>query len=67
MVDSILALMTIEEKLGQLNQPGGPGETTGPADRAGTEDEIRAGNIGSFLGVGGGGGKKKRHNGGGGQ
>jgi beta-glucosidase len=51
MVDSILALMTIEEKLGQLNQPGGPGPTTGPAARAGTEDEVRAGNIGSFLGV----------------
>ncbi|MFN2398821.1 MAG: glycoside hydrolase family 3 N-terminal domain-containing protein, partial [Gemmatimonadaceae bacterium] len=51
MVDSILALMTIEEKLGQLNQPGGPDASTGPAARAGTEDEIRAGNIGSFLGV----------------
>ena len=51
LVDSILALMTIEEKLGQLNQPGGPGPTTGPAARAGTEDEIRAGHIGSFLGV----------------
>ncbi len=51
MVDSILALMTIEEKLGQLNQPGGPGANTGPAARAGTEQEIRAGSIGSFLGV----------------
>lgn len=51
MVDSILELMTIEEKLGQLNQPGGPGATTGPAARAGTDDEIRAGSIGSFLGV----------------
>lgn len=51
MVDSILALMTIEEKLGQLNQPGGPGANTGPAGRAGTEDDIRAGKIGSFLGV----------------
>ncbi|MGI8499346.1 MAG: glycoside hydrolase family 3 N-terminal domain-containing protein [Gemmatimonadaceae bacterium] len=53
MVDSILALMTIEEKLGQLNQPGGPGANTGPAARAGTEQEIRAGSIGSFLGVSG--------------
>lgn len=51
MVDSILALMTIEEKLGQLNQPGGPDANTGPAGRAGTEDDIRAGKIGSFLGV----------------
>ncbi len=51
MVDSILALMTIEEKLGQLNQPGGADANTGPAGRAGTEDDIRAGKIGSFLGV----------------
>ncbi|MDQ3697350.1 MAG: beta-glucosidase BglX [Gemmatimonadota bacterium] len=50
-MDSILALMTIEEKLGQLNQPGGPDASTGPEARAGTEDEIRAGSIGSFLSV----------------
>jgi beta-glucosidase len=50
-VDSVLALMTLEEKLGQLNQPGGPGPATGPAARAGTDDDIRAGRIGSFLSV----------------
>jgi beta-glucosidase len=50
-VDSILALMTLEEKLGQLHQPGGPGPATGPEARAGSEAEIRAGRIGSFLGV----------------
>jgi beta-glucosidase len=50
-VDSILALMTLEEKLGQLNQPGGPGADTGPAQRAGSEEDVRAGRIGSFLGV----------------
>jgi beta-glucosidase len=50
-VDSILALMTLEEKLGQLNQPGGPGPATGPDARAGTDAEIRSGSIGSFLSV----------------
>jgi len=43
--------MTLEEKLGQLTQVAGPGSQTGPAARAGTETEIRAGRIGSFLGV----------------
>jgi beta-glucosidase len=50
-VDSILTLMTLEEKLGQLNQPGGPGPQTGPDARAGTDDDVRAGRIGSFLSV----------------
>ena len=43
--------MTLEEKLGQLNQPTGPANETGPAARAGTVADIRAGRIGSFLGV----------------
>jgi beta-glucosidase len=43
--------MTLEEKLGQLALPGGPDDSTGPAARAGTESDIRAGRIGSFLGV----------------
>lgn len=51
LLDSLLARMTLEEKLGQLNQPAGPGSDTGPAARAGTVAEIRAGRIGSFLGV----------------
>jgi beta-glucosidase len=51
LIDSLLALMTLEEKLGQLNQPAGPGNQTGPAARAGTLAEIQAGRIGSFLGV----------------
>lgn len=53
LLDSLLARMTLEEKLGQLNQPGGPGNDTGPAARAGSEADIRAGRIGSFLGVSG--------------
>jgi beta-glucosidase len=52
-LDSLLGRMTLEEKLGQLNQPGGPGNDTGPAARAGSEADIRAGRIGSFLGVNG--------------
>src|SRR5712691_2325146 len=51
LVDSVLSRMTLEEKLGQLTQPGGPDNSTGPAARAGTESDIRAGRIGSFLGV----------------
>lgn len=43
--------MTLEEKLGQLNQPGGPAANTGPAQRAGSEADVRAGRIGSYLGV----------------
>jgi beta-glucosidase len=52
-LDSLLKRMTLEEKLSQLNQPGGPDNRTGPAARAGTEADIRAGRIGSFLGVNG--------------
>jgi beta-glucosidase len=50
-LDSLLGRMTLEEKLGQLNQPAGPGSNTGPTARAGTVAEIQAGRIGSFLGV----------------
>jgi beta-glucosidase len=50
-IDSLLARMTLDEKLGQLTQVAGPGSQTGPTARAGTEAEIRAGRIGSFLGV----------------
>ncbi len=50
-VDSLLARMTLEEKLGQLTQSTGPGSNTGPAARAGTDADIRAGRVGSFLGV----------------
>ncbi|HVE77312.1 MAG TPA: glycoside hydrolase family 3 N-terminal domain-containing protein, partial [Gemmatimonadaceae bacterium] len=52
-VDSVLALMTLEEKLGQLNQRTGP-ELTGPgaaATLATTEADLRAGRVGSYLNV----------------
>jgi beta-glucosidase len=53
LVDSLLARMTLDEKLGQLTQTGGPDNRTGPAARAGTEAGVREGRIGSFLGVDG--------------
>ena len=47
--DSVLALMTLEEKLGQLTQaPAGWGQT-GPAVDAGGEQQVREGRLGSFL------------------
>lgn len=50
-VDALMAKMTVEEKLGQLNQPAGVGANTGPAAMAGSEDQIRRGEIGSYLGT----------------
>ena len=50
-VDSLLALMTLEEKLGQLNQYRGEWGDTGPIAPAGGEEQIRAGKAGSFLSI----------------
>ena len=50
-IDSVLARMTIEEKVGQLTQYSGRGTSTGPQVPEGGEAEIRAGKVGSFLGV----------------
>jgi beta-glucosidase len=50
-VDSLVARMTLEEKLGQLTQLPGRGGDTGPRVSEGGEDEIRNGQVGSFLGV----------------
>jgi len=53
-IDSVLAGLTLEEKLGQLNQPGTEGVVaTGPQARTAGEAEIRAGKVGSFLSVNG--------------
>jgi beta-glucosidase len=47
--DSLLALMTLDEKLGQLTQsPAGYGQTGPTVDAAGERD-VRAGRVGSFL------------------
>lgn len=50
-VDALMAKMTLEEKLGQLNQPPGVGNHTGPEAMSGNEDQIRRGEIGSFFGT----------------
>ncbi len=50
-VDALMVRMTLAEKLGQLNQPPGVGNNTGPAAMAGSEDQVRQGQIGSWLGT----------------
>lgn len=50
-VDSVLALMTLEEKLGQLNQISGMGAPTGPGGTPASLGQIRRGEVGSFLNV----------------
>ncbi len=50
-IDSLLARMTLDEKLGQLNQLPGQWGDTGPVVSKGTEEDVRAGRVGSFLGV----------------
>jgi beta-glucosidase len=50
-VDSLVRRMTLEEKLGQLTQVPGRWGDTGPRVPEGGEDEIRKGQVGSFLGV----------------
>src|ERR1700737_1728254 len=49
--DSVLKLMTLDEKIGQLNQSPGEGSQTGPRAPAGGEALVRAGRMGSFLGI----------------
>ena len=49
--DSVLRLMTLEEKVGQLTQSPGRGTQTGPRAPEGGEAKIRAGRVGSFLGI----------------
>jgi beta-glucosidase len=50
-VESLLGRMTLEEKLGQLSQMPGRTSATDPHLPEGTEQRIRAGGVGSFLGV----------------
>ncbi|NNC31754.1 glycosyl hydrolase [Longimicrobium terrae] len=50
-VDSVLARMTLPEKLGQLTQYAGQWGQTGPRVETATEDAIRRGEVGSFLSV----------------
>jgi len=46
-IDEFLRKMTLEEKVGQMTQPGKHGED-GPSD---IEDEVRKGKVGSFLDI----------------
>ncbi len=49
--DSVLKLMTLEEKVGQLSQSPGTGTPNGPRVSPGGEKLIRDGRVGSFLGI----------------
>jgi len=51
LADSILRLMTLEEKVGQLNLLPGGGTQTGPRVPEGGEALVRSGGVGSFLNV----------------
>lgn len=51
-VDSVLSLMTLEEKIGQLAQLSGNGEVTGPVTLNNEyQDAIRKGEVGSMLNI----------------
>ncbi len=51
-VDSVLKLMTIEEKVGQMNQYNGDWAATGPiTNDGGKQTQIRKGMVGSMLNV----------------
>jgi beta-glucosidase len=54
-IDALLAQMTLEEKVGQLNQYSSPFDVTGPPPSAGATkaayDQIRTGLVGSMLNV----------------
>ncbi|MFT4568304.1 MAG: beta-glucosidase [Saprospiraceae bacterium] len=54
-IDSLLSIMTLEEKLGQMNQYNGFWETTGPApsdgDAKAKYDHLKTGLVGSMLNI----------------
>jgi beta-glucosidase len=51
-VDSVLKLMTLDEKIGQLNQYSGDWISTGPITNDGDkQDQIRKGQLGSMLNI----------------
>jgi beta-glucosidase len=49
-VDSLLSMMTLQEKLGQLAQYPSQWSNTGPSVPAGRRTDVRQGKVGSFLG-----------------
>ena len=53
-VDSVLKLMTIDEKVGQMNQYSGPWEHTGPITEQGDFlQQVKEGKLGSLLNING--------------
>ena len=51
-VDSVLKLMTLDEKIGQMNQYNGDWDATGPITKDGDkQNQIRKGMLGSMLNV----------------
>src|SRR5579862_2088795 len=52
-VEALMAKMTLEEKIGQLNQYNGDWEATGPVtkDVGNKLDEIRQGRVGAVLNI----------------
>lgn len=50
-VDSLMALMTLEEKIGQLNMPGAGDITTGLAQNTGIVPKIKEGKVGALLNI----------------
>ena len=48
-VDSLLSMMTLQEKLGQLAQYPSQWSDTGPSVPAGRQEDVREGKVGSFL------------------
>ncbi|WP_159580248.1 beta-glucosidase BglX [Marinoscillum sp. 108] len=52
-IDSLLNLMTIEEKIGQLNLPGAGDISTGLASNTGIVPKIKAGQVGGLFNISG--------------
>ncbi len=50
-VDSLMALMTLEEKIGQLNAPGAGDITTGLANNTGIVPKVKEGKVGALLNI----------------
>src|SRR5215212_4027472 len=50
-IDSLIAMMTLDEKLGQLSQFSGFAAVTGPGAIEANMDDVRKGRVGSFLNV----------------
>jgi beta-glucosidase len=51
LIEALLAQMTLEEKAGQLTQWGAQQTATGAKVKAGSDDDVKRGRVGSFLGA----------------